>query len=89
MPGMGITAATTLGGVVTGMIVGDTLGAIPSKTTVPATSQASTPKSTASGKPVSKNPTPRQSLWLSAFIVVAAVAALIFGDRFLKDARIG
>lgn len=86
---LGMVAATTMGGVVTGMMVGDTLGAIPTKTAVPATSNSSSPKATADGKPVSKQSTPRQSLWLSAFFVVGAMAVLVFGDRILKDARIG
>jgi hypothetical protein len=86
---MGMTAATTLGGVVTGMMVGDAMGAIPTKVAVPATSNNATPKATANGKPVSSNMSPRQSLWLSAFFVVGAIAVLVFGDRFLKDARIG
>lgn len=86
---LGMVAATAMGGAVTGMMVGDTLGAIPTKTAVPASSNSSTPKATADGKPVGSNPTPRQSLWLAAFFVIGAMAVLVFGDRFLKDARIG
>lgn len=86
---LGMVAATAMGGMVSGMMVGDALGAIPMKIAVPATSNSSTPKATANGRPVSKNPSPRQSLFLSAFFVIAAMAILVFGDRFLKDARIG
>lgn len=84
-----MSAATLLGGTVAGMIVGDSLNAIPQRATVPATSSSSTPKATASGKAVSGDLTPRQNVWGAAFIVLGALALLVFGDRFLKDARIG
>lgn len=71
------------------MIVGDAMGAVPMKATVPATSNSATAKQTADGKPVSSSTTARQSLWMSAFYVVGAIVVLIAGSRFLKDARIG
>lgn len=80
--------ASLMTGVVSGMIVGDALGAIPGKTTAPATSASSTPRATADGKPVSSTQTPRQSLFLSAVFVVSAIAILLLGSRALKDARI-
>jgi len=86
---LGIVAATTLGGVVTGLMVGDALGAVPTRVAVPATSNSAKAKATASGVPVGGAPTPRQSLFLSAFVVVAAVGVLIVGSKVLKDARVG
>jgi len=86
---IGTTIASAIGGTVMGYAVGDAMGAIPTKVAVPAVSNASTPKATADGKPVGNTQTARQSLFTSALIVVAGVAVLIFGDRFLKDARIG
>lgn len=86
---LGLTAATTLLGVSTGMIVGDSLGAIPSKAAVPATSNSAVPKATADGTPVNGTPTARQSLFTSALIVLFAIAVLLLGSRALKDARIG
>jgi hypothetical protein len=83
------TVATTLGGAVTGMFVGDAMKAVPQKTAMPATSNSASTKTTADGAIVSKTQTARQSLWLSGFIVVAAIATLIGGSRVLKDARIG
>lgn len=78
-----------LGGVVTGMIVGDSMGAIPTRAAVPATGNNAKPKATASGKPVSNTTTARQSLYHSAMIVVGAIVVLLLGSRALKDARIG
>lgn len=86
---MGMVAATALGGTVAGMMVGDALGAVPTKVAVPATSNSSKAKATASGAPAGGAPTPRQSLFLSAFIVVGAIGVLLAGSRALKDARIG
>lgn len=79
---------TLLGGVVTGMIVGDAMGAVATKATVPATSNSATAKATGDGTPVGKT-TARQSLYHSGLIVVAAVGVLLLGSKFLKDARIG
>lgn len=83
-------AASLIGGTVTGMMVGDTLGAIPTKVSVPATGNggAAAPKATASGAPVSAATTPRQHLFTSAGIVVGAIVVLLFGSRLLRDARI-
>lgn len=88
MPGA-YSAAMAFSGVVSGMIVGDTLNAMPTKAAVPATGASSTPKATADGTPVSGAQTPRQSLFLAASYVVVAVFILLAGSRFLKDARIG
>lgn len=82
--------ASTMGGVVTGMIVGDSLGAIPQAAAVPATSSSAAPKVTAEGTPVSgNNVTARQTVFMSAGYVIAAMAILLLGSRFLRDARIG
>lgn len=78
-----------LGGTVTGMMVGDAMGALPQRATVPATSNSSTAKQDGNGKPLSKTPTAKQSLWLSAFYVVGAIGILLLGSRALQDARIG
>jgi len=84
-------AVTTLGSVVTGMMVGDAMGAIPMKSSsgIPATSHSATTKTTANGKTVASTETPRQLLLLGGFYVVAAMAVLFGGSKFLKDARIG
>jgi hypothetical protein len=71
------------------MIVADSMGAIAMKTATPATSNSASAKSDATGKPVSKAPSPTQSLYTSGLIVVGAIAVLLFGSRALKDARIG
>lgn len=83
--------ASAVGGVAVGTAVGDMLGAVPvrdASVTVPATTGDATPRQTASGKIVTGGPTPKQSLWLSAAIVLGAMVVLVFGDRILKDARI-
>lgn len=88
---LGEAIASTFMGVTVGSAVGDMLGAIPireSSPTVPATTGDARPRQTASGKVVSGGPTPKESLWFSAAIVVAAMVVLVFGDRILKDARI-
>jgi hypothetical protein len=85
----GAYAATLIGGTVSGMIVGDAMGAVPMKSTFPATSSSSVPKTTADGKAVSSNVTPRQHLYMSAAYVVGAIAVLLLGSRALRDARIG
>ena len=89
LEGAAYSAAMSLGGMVTGMYVGDILGAVPTKAAVPATGASATPKATADGTPVSGVQTPRQSLFLAAGYVIAAVVVLLLGSRFLKDARIG
>lgn len=81
--------ASTLGGTVTGMIVGDAMGAVPQTAAVPATSSSAAPKVTAEGTPVSSNVTARQTVFMSAGYVIAAMAILLLGSRFLRDARIG
>jgi hypothetical protein len=78
-----------LGGTVTGMIVADAMGAVPTKQAVPATTNAAKAKTDVAGKPVSSSATPRQTLWMSAAIVVGALGVLVFGSNVLKDARIG
>jgi len=83
------TVATGLGGAVTGMYVGDMMGAVPQKAAVPATSNSATSKVTGNGGIVSGGTTARQSLWYSAVIVLGAIGVLIGGSRVLKDARIG
>ena len=87
---MGPYIASVLGGTVTGMYVGDTLGAVPTRVAVPATGAggAAQAKATANGVPVNPNTTPRQHLFTSAAIVVAAIAVLLLGSRFLREARI-
>lgn len=71
-----------------GIAVGDMLGAVATTSAVPATSSSSKPsKATADGTPVGAQ-TPRQSLYVSAAYVVAAIAVLLFGSRFFKNARI-
>lgn len=82
-------AAYSLGGIVTGYAVADALGAVPTKVAAPAISNAAAPKATVDGKAVTGQPTARQSLFTSALLVVGAIVILLFGNRFLKDARIG
>ncbi len=86
---MSYSAAMALAGVVGGGIASDTLAAVPTAANVPATGASSRPKATADGTPVGGAQTPRQALFLSAAYVVVALAILLFGARFLKDARIG
>lgn len=86
---LGLTAATTMGGLTGGMVMGETLGAIPTTANVPATGGSAKPKVTASGTPVNPTATPRQSLWMSAAIVIGALCILVLGSRYFKDARIG
>lgn len=78
-----------MGGMVGGMMVGDMMGAFPTRVAVPATTNASSAKADATGKPVASTATARQTLWISAAIVVVAVIVLLLGGRVLKDARIG
>lgn len=85
---LGMVAATTLGSVVTGMYVGDAMGAVATTAAVPATSGAAKPKADATGRPVNPTPTAKQSLFMSAAIVVGAIAVLLLGSRALRDARI-
>jgi len=85
---LGVTAVTTLGGVVSGMMVGDALGAIATTAAVPATNNSARAKATATGQPLNSQPTAKQSLWMSAMIVVGAIAVLLLGSRALRDARI-
>lgn len=82
--------ASVIGGTVTGMYVGDSLGAVPTRVAVPATGSggAATAKATANGTPVNPNTTPRQHLFTSAAVVIAAIAVLLLGSRALRDARI-
>jgi hypothetical protein len=91
-PFTGPYIASLLGGTVSGMIVGDSLGAVPTKTTVPATGSggAAIPaKSTANGTPVNPTQTPRQLLHFAAAYVVGAILVLLLGSRALRNARIG
>ncbi|QWY84668.1 membrane protein [Microbacterium phage Badulia] len=88
---IGEAIASTVMGVTVGSAVGDILGAVPmreSSPTVPATTGDARPRQTASGKVVSGGPSPKESLWLSAAIVLGAMLVLVFGDRVLKEARI-
>lgn len=85
---LGVAAVTALGGAVSGMMVGDALGSIATTAAVPATSNSAKAKATANGQPVNPAPSAKQSLWHSAFIVVAAIAVLLLGSRALRDARI-
>lgn len=86
---MGYVASMALG-TVGGMALGQSLDAIPtpSSGTFPATSGSARAKATADGTPVNPNVTPRQHLFMSAFIVVLAMVILLGGSRFLRDARI-
>lgn len=84
-----MSAIGVMGGMVSGMIVADAMGAVPMRTAIPATNNASSAKTDAAGKPVSSNATARQTLWMSAGIVVIALLVLLMGGRVLKDARIG
>ncbi len=86
---LGITAATTMSGLTTGAVVGGALDAIPTTANVPATGSSAKPKVTGNGTPVNSTATPRQSLHMSAAIVIAALAVLVLGSRYFKDARIG
>ncbi len=72
----------TLGGVVGGTMLSDTLGAVPMKD--PATGA----KTTADGSLVNSAPTARSSLHLSALIVLGSLGFLFLGSRVLRDARI-
>ncbi len=72
-----------------GYAVADAMGAVPTKVAAPATSNAATPRATADGVIATSTPTARQSLFTSALIVVVGLVVLVFGDKFLKDARIG
>lgn len=83
------SAAMGLGGVVSGMIVADTLNAVPTAAPVPATGTSAKPKTTGDGTPVSGAQTPRQNLFLSATYVVGAMIILLLGSRYFRDARIG
>jgi len=82
-------AASLVGGTVAGMIIGDNLGAVATPAPVPATSSSAKPKATANGKPVTGDVTARQTVFLAAGYVVAALAVLLLGARVFKDARIG
>jgi hypothetical protein len=91
-----MSAAAFLGGTVGGIIMGDVLGAaVPrprDNTVVASTSAASVPDS--SERATHKNAEggavadAKQTLWLSAFIVVLAIAILGFGSRSLNNLRI-
>lgn len=83
------SAAMALGGIVAGTAVADVLGSVPTRANVPATSSSAKPMATADGTPVNTSQTPRQTLFLSALIVVAAMLVLLAGARFFRDARIG
>jgi len=80
--------ASLMSGTVTGMMVGDSLGAIPTSANVPATSASANPQVTGDGMPVPNTTSPRTHLTVSALMVVAAIVVLFAGSRFLRDARI-
>lgn len=72
-----------VGTLVAGGAAADIMGAVPIKD--PATGA----KTTADGKPVAASSgTGRDHLNLSALIIGGALAALLFGSRALRDARI-
>lgn len=82
--------ASVVGGTTVGTMAGDTLGAVPVAANVPATSASSKPKVVSDGAPVQTSaPTARQSLWMSAAIVLAAMGLLVFGAKKLDGIRIG
>lgn len=82
--------ASLLSGMVPGMMVGDVLGSVPQEANVPATSASAKPKVVSDGTPVSTSgPSARQSLWMSAFIVLLAMGILVFGASKLDGIRIG
>lgn len=84
-------SATLVGGVVTGMIVGDSLGAM-GQSYMPAAQASAVPQTAAptrrDGSPAAPAPTARDTLHLSAFFVIGALVFLIFGSRALKGARV-
>lgn len=87
---IGPYVASLAGGTATGMMVGDMLGSVPQEANVPATSASAKPKVVSDGTPVpTTGPTARQSLWMSAAIVLAAMAILVFGAKKLDGIRIG
>jgi len=81
--------ASTIGGTVAGTALADALAAVPTKTALPAVTGAAVAKTTADGKPVSGNVTPRQTLFIAAGYVVLAILFLLGGSRIFRDARIG
>lgn len=87
---MGGYVASLAAGTATGTVAGDVLGAVPVDANVPATSASSKPKVVSNGAPVSTSePSARQSLWMSAAIVLAAMGILVLGAKKLDGIRIG
>ncbi len=87
---LGGYVASLAAGTATGTVAGDVLGSVPVAATVPATSASAKPKVVSDGTPVNPSgPSPRQSLWMSAAIVLAAMGLLVFGAQKLDGIRIG